>query len=180
IDVELQELCQAEEALQARLGAARQTLADQRLERERLRQLGDETAQTVSDLRARRSGVASRVEVLEGLERSQEGLGAGVREVLSRLHQPDPGPWRTVVGMIADFLTVKHEYAPLIDLALGEWSQRFLVRDAGLLAEALAQCPQPFSGRVSFLPLGDPRPAHPDTRRHNRLIEVSLHGRVRM
>ena len=34
-----------------------------------------------------------------------------------------------VIGMIADFLTVKREYAPLIDLALGDWAQRFVVRD---------------------------------------------------
>src|SRR5262249_52982418 len=52
---------------------------------------------------------------------------------------------------VADFLTVRHEYAPLIDLALGERAQRFVVRDADLLAEALRQRGQPFSGRVSFL-----------------------------
>src|SRR5439155_15566878 len=138
LDIELQELTEADAGLQTKLQTARQSLLDLRHERDRLHRLRDETAETVSALRQQRSGVVSRVEVLEGLERSQEGLGTGVREVLSRLHQPDPGPWRTVVGMIADFLTVKHEYAPLIDLALGEWSQRFLVRDAGLLAEALA------------------------------------------
>ena len=32
-----------------------------------------------------------------------------------------------MVGMIADFLTVRREYAPLIDLALGDWAQRFFV-----------------------------------------------------
>jgi chromosome segregation protein len=184
IDLELQELTQADDALQSRLTAARQVLADRRQERERLRQLSDDTVQVVADLRAERSGLASRIEVLEGLERSHEGLGTGVREVFALLEQPDPGPWRTVLGMIADFLTVRREYAPLIDLALGDWAQRFLVRDAGLLAEALQGRTQPFSGRVSFLPLtpaaraengptrGGPRP--------NRLIEVSPLGRVRM
>ena len=29
--------------------------------------------------------------------------------------QPEPGPWRTVLGMIADVLTVRREVAPLID-----------------------------------------------------------------
>src|SRR5262249_14972205 len=144
---------QADEALQRRLTAARQALADQRQERERLRQLCDDTNQLVADLRARRSGLTSRIEVLEGLERSHEGLGAGVREVLALLEVHDPGPCRTVRGMIADFRTVRREYAPLIALALGDWSQRFVVRDVGLLAEALQQRTQPFSGRVSFLPL---------------------------
>jgi chromosome segregation protein len=188
LDVELQELSAADASLQTRLAGARQELAERRHERERLGRLRDETAEVLSGLRQQRSGLASRVEVLEGLERSHEGLNTGAREVFRLLEQPDPGPWGTVVGMIADFLTVRREYAPLIDLALGDWAQRFLVRDAGALAEALAGRTQPFSGRVSFLPLrpagAAPRPpadgAQAEGRRPNRLIEVSLLGRVRM
>ena len=56
--------------------------------------------------------------------------------------------------MIADFLTVKREYAPLIDLALGDWAQRFVVRDVDELAQALGAAQRSRSrGRVSFLPL---------------------------
>ena len=55
--------------------------------------------------------------------------------------------------MIADFLTVRREYAPLIDLALGERAQRFLVRDTHPAGRGLRHRGQPFSGRVSFLPL---------------------------
>src|SRR5262249_37171039 len=54
---------------------------------------------------------------------------------------------------------VRREYAPLIDLALGERAQRFLVRDPHLLAQALRQRREPFSGRVSFLLLTPPGPA---------------------
>jgi chromosome segregation protein len=153
LDLELQQLAAAEEGLQARLAAARQALAEQRQERERLHQQSEATRQRAADLRAERSGLASRVEVLEGLERSQEGLGTGVREVFALLEQTDPGPWRSVRGMIADLLTVRHEYAPLIDLALGERAQSFLVSDPVLFKEALRQRGQPFSGRVSFLSL---------------------------
>jgi chromosome segregation protein len=182
LDLELQELTGAEAAVQARLAAARQALADQRQEAERLRHLGDAAAEAISGLRQERSGLASRVEVLEGLERSQEGLGAGVREVLDLVEKDADGPWaRAVVGMIADFLQVRHEYAPLIDLALGEWAQRFVVRDAGLLAEVLAARPEPFAGRVSFLPLAERAgESAADSRRRNRLIEVSLLSQVRM
>ena len=170
LDLELQELTAADEALQTRLNEARQGLSESKQERERVVKLRDETAQRVSDLRAQRSGIASRIEVLEGLERSHEGLGAGAREVFALLEQPDPGPWKTVLGILADFLHVRREYAPLIDLALGENAQRFLVRDAELLARALTERRQPFSGRVSFLPLvpltkpetqADGIPAHP-------------------
>ncbi len=153
LDLELAELTAADEALQARLGGARQALADLRQERDRLHQLREETAQRAADLRAQRSGLVSRIEVLENLERSHEGLNSGAREVFALLEQPDPGPWRTVLGILAEFLTVRREYAPLIDLALGERAQRFLVRDAEQLAQALRQRGEPFSGRVSFLPL---------------------------
>jgi chromosome segregation protein len=153
LDVELQELTQADEALQARLTGGRQTLAERRQERDRLRELCDATTEMASTLRAERSGLASRIEVLEGLERTHEGLGTGVREVCALLEQPQPGPWRAVLGMVANLLTVRREYAPLIDLALGERAQRFLVRDRALLEEALRQVGQPFSGRVSFVPL---------------------------
>src|SRR5262249_35446604 len=139
LDLELEELTKAEASLQGRLASARQALADERQEGERLRRLADETGELVSGLRQQRSGLASRVEVLEGLERSQEGLGTGVREVLAHLEKDPVGPWRrAVLGMIADFLQVRREYAPLIDLALGDWAQRFIVRDADLLDAALA------------------------------------------
>jgi chromosome segregation protein len=199
LDVELRELTDADESLQGRLATARQTLADQKQERERLRQVRDDTTQIVADLRAERRGLASRIEVLEGLEKSHEGLGTGVREVLEIVAQPTPtaaseqssvatsageegvrgNPWDTIIGMVADLLTVRHEYAPLIDLALGERAEHFLVRDVSRLAEALQQRAQPFAGRVAFVPLS---PGHTEqaAARPNRLIEVSPLGRVRM
>jgi chromosome segregation protein len=188
VNRELQQLSQADEAFQTRLGVARKDFAEVRQARECLGQLHDEVNQSLSNLRAQRSGLASRVEVLEGLERGQQGLGTGVREVLSILQgltQQDGEPKidngvspiedrrsnaegsaipdlrRNVLGMVADFLTVRREYAPLIDLALGERAQRFLVRDADLLARSLAGMEKPFSGRVSFLPLRPLSTAHP-------------------
>ncbi len=153
LDLELQELTSADEALQARLAAARGALADSREERDRLDQNRDDAAQKAADLRAKRSGLASRIEVLEGLEKSREGFGVGAREVFALMEQAEPGPWCTIAGIVADFLTVRREYAPLIDLALGDRAQRFLVHDVDLLGQALRQRSQPFSSRVSFLPL---------------------------
>lgn len=189
--LELQQLSQTDETLQARLGTARRSLVHQRQERERLRGLRDSAGERVGDLRARRSGLISRIEVLDGLERSHEGLGTGVREVLALLlgdapedrgsriddgGRPEDRGSRiedggnpqssildsrsssldlrqNILGMVADFLTVPREYAPLIDLALGERAQRFVVRDGERLAESLKEFKKPFSGRVSFLPL---------------------------
>jgi chromosome segregation protein len=158
LDLELQELTTADEALQARLTAARKALAESRQERDRLDQEREGMVQRSADLRAKRSGLASRIEVLEGLERSREGFGVGAREVFALMEQAEPGPWRTIAGIVADLITVRREYAPLIDLALGERAQRFLVYDPDLLAQALRQRSQPFSSRVSFLPLTPAKP----------------------
>jgi chromosome segregation ATPase len=178
VDGELRDLTVADEGLQARLTAARQALEDKRQQRNALRQARDHTVDAVSELRQQRSGLSSRIEILEGLIRSHEGLGTGVREVFSLVEQAEPGPWGTILGMIADFLTVRHEYAYLIDLALGDWAQRFLVRDLNALMDALAARAQPLSGRVSFLQIVSSPSEQPDTAlaalRANRLIEVSL------
>jgi chromosome segregation protein len=163
IDLELQKLTAADETLQARMNTARRALAELRQQRERLRVAGDETAELSAKLREQRTGVASRIEVLEGLERSHEGLGTGPREVFALLEQSRPSPWGTVLGIVADFLSVRREFAALIDLALGERSQRFLVRDADQLDAALRQREQPFTGRVSFLSLKAPEAVAAET-----------------
>lgn len=188
IDVELQELTEADSSLQEKLQHSRHLLDEEKQERERLRQFRDDTGELISQLRQKRSGLVSRMEVLEGLERSHEGLGAGVGELLDMLQATtgdvDSSPWRKcVIGMVADFLTVRREYAPLIDLALGEWSQRFLVRDSTSLALALSGRAQPFASRVSFLPLKHfqtPTHSGKETEKANRLIEVSLLGHLRI
>ncbi len=179
IDVELHELENAESQLLDRLQKARQHLLEHKQEQQRFRDLRDRTAARIAQMREERSGLASRIEVLEGLIRSREGLGTGVREVIELIESSDAGPWSTVVGMIADFLTVKREHAPLIDLALGEWAQRFVVRDEKQLALALSQRTQPFSGRVSFLPL-TAIPATVDASADPSLQELKRNLRVRV
>jgi len=156
LDVELQALTDAERQLAERLSGTRGALADRQQQRDRFRQLCEAAVTLVADLRARRSGLASRIEVLDGLERTHEGLDAGVREVFALLEQPERGAWTAVIGMVADFLTVPREHAALIDLALADVAQRFLVRDMPGLEAVLGDRQQPFTSRVSFMPV---RPA---------------------
>jgi chromosome segregation protein len=153
LDVELEELTAAEESLQEKLAQASKAQELLKGEHGTLKQLHDETAERASDLQKQRIKLASRIEVLENLERSHEGVSTAAREVFAHLESADPGPWRTVVGIVADMLTVRREFAPLIDLALGERAQRFLVGDPEQLARALHERGKPFSGRVSFLHL---------------------------
>src|SRR5262249_28453824 len=151
LELDLEQFAQAHNALHDRLTASRQAFLEQKQEREQLGRLLEQTQQTLGDLRSQRTHLAGRIDILEGLERSHEGLGSGAREVFALIEQTDPGPWRTVIGMVADLLSANRDYAPLIDLALGERSQHFLVRDIVLLEEALQQLGEPVTSRVSFL-----------------------------
>jgi chromosome segregation protein len=158
LDVELRGLLAAEDDAQVRLVEARSKLVDERQEQERLRQALNNMSEKLADLRAERSGLVSRLEVLEGLERTHEGLGTGVQEVLALLASADPGPWQTVLGIVADFVRIEHQYAPLLDVALGERAQRFLVHDIARLEDGLRQRGGDFSSRVSFVPITQAQP----------------------
>jgi chromosome segregation protein len=161
LDIELEELTNVEQSRQNRLAQARATQTSLESERARLSSLCEETRERIADLRAERSGLVSRIEVLEHLERSHEGLSTGVREVLDYLQQGGSGNWQTVVGIVAELLVVRREFAPLIDLALGERAQRFLVRDLNQLFLALKERGKPFAGRVSFLHLPEAKERFP-------------------
>jgi chromosome segregation protein len=144
--------------LQNRLSLARQTLADRCRERDEFRAQADRLVQILEDLRVRRSGLTGRIEVLENLERTQEGLGTGVREVLADLASATSPLCGVVLGLVADSLRVPRELAPLIDAALGDVASYFVVRDSVSLDIALAARDQPLSGRVSFFPLIETEP----------------------
>ncbi|MFL5244038.1 MAG: chromosome segregation protein SMC [Gemmataceae bacterium] len=161
LDLELRDLTTAEEVVQNRLGQARQTLAHNQAQSGRLDKTLQEDSNLLADQRARRSGLASRIEVLQGLENSQEGLGAGAREMADWLNA-EPEMRALVPGMVVDLLTVGREDAARIDLALGQTAQCFVVRDMEALDRLVGSRPQAFSGRVSFIRLQGPvNPATP-------------------
>jgi chromosome segregation protein len=187
IDRVLEDLDRTGADLQHRLATVRHALAQRQQERDDLRRRADASQQELADLQVRRSELRGRIETLEGLERSQEGLGTGVRELVDLLKAeaknltppaplPEkgrgeqaaflPSPLRggverlseVIIGLVADFLSVPREVAPLIDLALGDAAQKFVVSDAAALDRALAARERPFAGRVSFLPLAPLEP----------------------
>jgi chromosome segregation protein len=171
LDLELETLNRADADLQNRLTAARYALADRTADRDTTRESIDSHRLRLADLKAHGSGLASRIEVLENLERSREGFGAGIREVLEVVAA---GDWGGVIGLVGDLLTAPREVAHLLDIALGPAAQCVLVRDPAQLAPALAARSQPFAGRVSFLPLQPDAVAdaadEPLARRADRLV----------
>jgi chromosome segregation protein len=146
-------LSQADADIQARLAAARIRLAGLHADREAIADQAEREQARLEVLRVRQGDLRGRIDILEDLERSHEGLGAGVRQVLARLgadrHSDSGGP---IVGLVADLLTVSRDSAALVELALGETAQRFVVRSADAIdafTAALGELP----GRVGFVPI---------------------------
>ncbi len=169
LDSTLSELARDDAELRTRMQGTRETLAAHLQQRGVLHDQAEQMQQTVTERHIQLSSLVSRIRVLEELDRSQEGLSAGVREVIALLANETQGAkvsedthrlGQTVLGLVADFLEVPREHAPLIDLVLGDQvAQCFVVRDAPLLDRLLSVRDEPFAGRVSFLPLR----AHPST-----------------
>lgn len=111
----------------------------------------DHLARRTHDLQIEKNGLVGRKEVLEGLERSHEGFGAGVREILKVWQENLEGRWKSIQGLLADHLKVRREYAPLIELALGERSQRVLALDPVAVRHGIASISGSLPGRVGFL-----------------------------
>ncbi|MDK1030373.1 MAG: chromosome segregation protein SMC [Planctomycetia bacterium] len=85
------------------------------------RGIGDELARA----RELRSGLQSRRQLLDDLQRRGEGVNAAVRQVLAWNGEQEVG---SVRGMLADLLDVDVNDAPIIESALGE-RQQMLVFD---------------------------------------------------
>src|SRR5262249_40858812 len=151
-----------EAELQARLGRSRQELAERTRRRDKAREDAEALRRELADLRAHASGLQSRIDVLDGLEKSHEGLSAGIHEVFESLGTPQSPLAGLVAGWVADCLSAPREYAPVLDLALGPLAHAFLVRDPAALSGYLVARPEPFPGRVGFVPLDRPAPRAPE------------------
>lgn len=122
----------------------------------------------LSSYRERLSGASQRAALLEELEQRQEGISAGVKQVLARAHSASPGPYRKVIGLVAELFRVNVETAPLIDVALGEATGHLVIEGAtgdDAFAQPLESESNRLQGRVGFIPL-QPPPADrvtPDT-----------------
>ena len=137
--------------IRQKLETARQTLTDHLAARDGFRHRADVRQTDLDALRNERSALRGRLDVLEGFERTLEGLGAGVRAVLHRVRAGEPPLAGAVVGLVADLLTVPRKYAPYVDLVLGDAAQRFVVFESSL--DAVLQAVADGPGRVGFVAL---------------------------
>jgi chromosome segregation protein len=149
-----------EHAARAAAAVSDEREALDRLERERLALAGvqEQFHKTLADRREQRSAWRARKSVLEDLESRQDGLGLGVREILSRAANAKVAPWNQIVGSVADLFEVDLEWAPLIEIALGRRSAAVVVEDLGPFLDYLSRASVPLAGRVGFIPKARPAP----------------------
>ncbi|MFP6767263.1 MAG: chromosome segregation protein SMC [Planctomycetaceae bacterium] len=119
--------------------------------RDRLLEQQDEFVKELSAIRERRSAHQARIAVLEKLERRQEGVGLGVREILDRAKTSQQAPWNLIRGSVTDLIQVDLEHAPLVDVALGEAAQWIVLEKIDPLGEYLLEHSGRLSDRVGFL-----------------------------
>jgi chromosome segregation protein len=139
-----EEMSSKADANEALLHTAKDELAEH--QRDHALQLDELTS-----LREQHSRAAERANVLEELQRRQEGLSAGVKEVLAHSQEPSDGPFRGVCGLVADLLNVSVEVAPLIEVALGQTAQHVVVESREPLLSHLQSETYRFAGRVGFV-----------------------------
>jgi len=148
----LDDLSRSDADLQQKLSGAKHNHNEHVHYREELRKKAELLQLELESQRESRSASRGRADVLENLERTWEGIGSGVREVLKRIADGDEVLSKNIAGLVADLLTTSHENAPLIDLALGESAQRFVVSNPEQLDHVLMALGE-LSGRVGLIPL---------------------------
>lgn len=153
LDYELQALLAAEKDGNSRIEALREQLTAQRQHKEQAELLLESQTAQWTSMRERRSALVSRMQVLEHLEQSREGLGAAVKQILDVAAGDSSGAWSNVLGMVADIILVDREHARLVDAILKDRIQAIVVKDETVLQQALSELPEPVSGRWQYIAL---------------------------
>ena len=132
---------------------AREELDLLRTERSSLLGEHSQTERRLAELREKRSAALARLHVLQDLERKQEGIGLGVREILRRAETLSEPPWSNILGTVGDLLDTALETAPLVELALGDRTQILVVDNLRPLLDYLNQGDGRLLDRVGFIEL---------------------------
>ena len=151
LSAELQSNRRSEELLLAEIAfrqndfeQAQAKLADARL-------LHAARVEDLGHLHGRRRGLLERAAVLEEFERTLEGFGTGVKEVLTRAQETKSEPLELLRGVVADLVQVDIEHASAIDAALGELSQCLVVAGSQADVERVAGEVRQVSGRIALI-----------------------------
>jgi chromosome segregation protein len=147
-------LQRAKEATQIQV-AALQSLRTTQAHRTELVGVQDAAKLTLAEMRERRSAAQARKSLLEDLELRQEGVGIGVKDILSRARTSPYAPWNSIIGCVADLLDVDLERAALLEVALGSRAQLIVLKEYQSLLDYLNQGTVQLTSRVGFVAIPD-------------------------
>ncbi|MCS7306210.1 MAG: chromosome segregation protein SMC [Thermoguttaceae bacterium] len=105
----------------------------------------------IHELTQRQTALHERKTLLEELLGRQEGVSPGIKQLLLQRQQTPHGPLDAIVGLLADLIHTPIEAAPLVEIALGEWSQYLVARPSQPLWEYLQAHAAELPGRVGIL-----------------------------
>lgn len=145
------------ESLEAELAAADEGIVRLRAQREEIVQQAAEKQTQLAALREERTSGEARLSVLEDLERRQEGLRVGTREILRRAEEAQHEPWTSIVGSVNDLLDVDLDKAALLEVALADRAQLIVIREMDAFIEYINSGRCQLEGRVGFVSLQDIR-----------------------
>jgi chromosome segregation protein len=158
LDLDMKSLETTEADMAQRIDQLRNTLSTWRTRKEETGLQIDSLSAQITSLRERRSGLESRVMVLDHLEKSREGIGSSVRQLLERAATESNAPWTNILGILADIILVDHQHAIMVDAVLGDRIQTVLVRDSASLTAILAEIGEQLSSRLSLMSIADLNP----------------------
>jgi chromosome segregation protein len=110
-------------------------------------------------LREELSGRRARLQSLVEVMRNYEGYGRGVRSLMTRAGQGEPGQDRGVFGLVADVVSAPPEYENAVEAVLGERLQYVIVEGHSHGVEAIDWLKSAAEGRASLIPLSRLRDA---------------------
>jgi len=138
------------EEVNALIRAGTERLEERKLEAARLGSLRQRLLDELALAKERRSALRSRREVLEDLERSMAGVGAGVRRLLEESRRSaDLTDWQWVVGLVADVFEADVVHSSVVEAALGERAAHAVVRSRQALLDHFGNDELP--GRLTAL-----------------------------
>ncbi|TWT98867.1 chromosome segregation protein SMC [Neorhodopirellula pilleata] len=115
------------------------------------RRVFERRREEIGSLKIRLQGITERAKVLAELQKRQEGVSGGVREILNL---SDGELRKQLVGLVAECFNVDRQVAPLIDAALGPRTQYVIVRGEAI-GQAIADGKIKIASRVGIIRLDE-------------------------
>ncbi|MGB2987123.1 MAG: chromosome segregation protein SMC [Phycisphaerae bacterium] len=117
--------------IDALIAQENQKLDEKKAEAARVNDVRQRLVDQLAQTKERRSGLQSRRELLEDLQRRMEGVGTAVRRLLDQKRQEHtPAALDGLAGLVADIFDADVAHAGIIEAALGESTQYLVFTDS--------------------------------------------------